>query len=88
MKAHALKKEEKIVFQRKNVLENILVKLQMDKDDVILSQPITTHITTSRGLSQKVRKKRMFFRTFFTWNNTFCSTCALSNKSKSTWVVF
>jgi hypothetical protein len=30
--------------------------------------------TTSRGLSQMARKKRMFFRTFFTWNNTFFAT--------------
>jgi len=33
-----------------------MMKLQMDKDDVILLHPITTQhscITTSRGLSQK-----------------------------------
>jgi len=30
--------------------------------------------TTSHGLSQMARKKRMFFRTFFTWNNTFFAT--------------
>jgi len=77
--ARALRKEEKIVLQRKNVLGNILVKLQMDKDGVILSHPFTTQhscITTSCGLSQKARKKRMFYRTFFTWNNTFFATLA------------
>ena len=40
--------------------------------------------TTSRGLSQMARKKRMFFRTFFTWNNTFfCNTCASNNKARA-----
>jgi len=39
-------------------------------------QLIHNCITTSRGLSQKARKKRMFFRTFFTWNNTFFATLA------------
>jgi len=37
-------------------------------------QLIHSCITTSRGLSQMARKKRMFFRTFFTWNNTFFAT--------------
>jgi len=56
-----LKKEEKIVLQRKNVLENIPVKLQRDKNDIIMFHPFTTNhsciITTSRGLSQKAWKE-------------------------------
>jgi len=56
-----LKKEEKIVLQRKNILENILVKLQRDKYDIIMFHPFTTNhsciITTSRGLSQKAWKE-------------------------------
>jgi len=39
-------------------------------------QLIHSCITTSRGLSQMARKKRMFFKTFFTWNNTFFATLA------------
>jgi hypothetical protein len=56
-----LKKEEKIVLQRKNVLENILVKLQRYKDDIIMFNQFTTNhsciITTSRWLSQKAWKE-------------------------------
>jgi len=37
-----LKERRKIVLQRKNVLENILVKLQRNKDDVIMSHPFNT----------------------------------------------
>jgi len=36
--------------------------------------------TTSRGLSQMARKKRMFFRTFFTWKNTSFATLRLKQQ--------
>ena len=43
----------KVILQRKNVLENILMKLQMDKDDVTLSHSC---VTASHGLSWAVPK--------------------------------
>jgi len=64
-----LKKEEKIVLQRKNDLENILVKLQKDNDDIIMFHPFTTNhsciITTSRGLSQKTWKEENVLHNIF-----------------------
>ena len=57
-----LKKEEKIVLQRKNVLENIPVKLQRDKNDIIMFHPFTTNhsciITISRGVVSKGLERR------------------------------
>ena len=38
--------------------------------------------TTSRGLSQMARKKRMFFRTFFTWKNTSFATLRLKQQKQ------
>jgi len=37
-----LKERRKIVLQKNNVLENILVKLQKGKNDVIMSHPFNT----------------------------------------------
>ena len=75
-----------------NVLENILVKLQIWIRMLSFKhsqlQLMHSCITTSRGLSQMARKKRMFFRTFFTWNNTFFATLVhQATKGKSTWAV-
>jgi len=86
------KRRNKAVLQRKNVLENILVKLQIWIRMLSFKhsqlQLMHSCITTSRGLSQMARKKRMFFRTFFTWNNTFFATLVhQATKSKSTWAV-
>ena len=39
-------------------------------------------ITASRGLSPMARKKRMFFRTFFTWKNTFFATLSLKQQKQ------
>jgi len=45
-------------------------------------QLIHSCITTLRGLSQKARKKRMFFRTFFTWKNTFFATLRIKQQKQ------
>jgi len=42
----------------------------------------TCCITTSRGLSQMARKKRMFFKTFFTWKNTFFATLLIKQQKQ------
>ena len=39
-------------------------------------------ITASCGLSPMARKKRMFFRTFFTWKNTFFATLSLKQQKQ------
>jgi len=36
---------------------------------------------------KRLGKKRTFFRTFFTWNNTFFATLRIIQQSKCTWVV-
>ena len=137
-KSTCFKERRKIVLQRKNVIENILVQLQRDNDDVIMSHPFDTrsqldyYITCSLrkkkncykermflrtlwwnykeirmtslcsinlqliiavlfqphvGCLKRLEKKRMFFITFFTWNNTFFATLRIKQQSKCTWVV-
>ena len=52
-------------------------------------QPNTDCITTSRGLSQKAKKEENVLQNILHLEqHIFCNTCASSNKSKSTWVVF